>query len=189
MKNPYLFGFLPFITILTFSLTFGVYTVGISLDVFKEVGLYAGMSEFLSDIQIRFSLLIVYAVLYFMILSALKLIAGTIHELAMLFFAKQFDLNNFRKLRSGNLIYFFGALLSAAGVQSIVVLLLIFIGTTIVYSLFILYQLGKELSIFNVVGIIVFEVVAWGMLISLIAYSVLRLYNSVMESLPFVGQA
>ena len=53
MKNPYIFGYLPFVTIVLFSLTFGVYTVGVSVELFKEIGLYAGMREFLTDIQLR----------------------------------------------------------------------------------------------------------------------------------------
>lgn len=187
MKNPYIFGNLPFITTLLFSLTFGVYSVGFSIDIFKEVGLYAGLNEFLTDVQIRFSLLIVFGVIYFMIFAALKLIAETIHETAMLFFAKTFDMNNYRKLRSGNLIYFFGSLLSIAGIQSLIVLIAIFLGTTLIYALFILIQLGKSLPISNVVGIIVFEVVVWALLVSLIAYSILKLYNGIMESLPFIG--
>ena len=46
MKNPYIFGYLPFVTIVLFSLTFGVYTVGVSVDLFKEIGLYAGCGSF-----------------------------------------------------------------------------------------------------------------------------------------------
>ena len=56
MKNPYLFGYLPFVSICLFSLTFGVYTVGLSVDLFKEIGLYAGMREFLTDFQLRICL-------------------------------------------------------------------------------------------------------------------------------------
>lgn len=188
MKNPYVFGNLPFLTTLLFSLTFGIYSVGFSIDIFKEVGLYAGLNEFLTDVQIRFSLLIVFIVIYFMVFAALKLIAETVHETAMFFFAKTYDLNNYRKLRSGNLIYFFGALLSIAGIQSLLILVAIFLGTTLIYALFILIQLGKELPISNVVGIIVFEVVVWALLVSLVTYSILKLYNGIMESLPFIGE-
>ncbi len=57
MKNPYIFGYLPFVTIVLFSLTFGVYSVGLSVELFKEIGLYAGMREFLTDMQLRSSCL------------------------------------------------------------------------------------------------------------------------------------
>lgn len=37
MKNPYLFSYLPFVTVVIFSLTFGVYTVGISIEFLKKL--------------------------------------------------------------------------------------------------------------------------------------------------------
>lgn len=88
MKNPYVYGYLPLITIILFSLTFGLYTVTESIEVFKSIGVYTGMREFLSEIQLRVFLLIVFALCFFMLFSALKLIGETIHELAMLFFQK-----------------------------------------------------------------------------------------------------
>ena len=98
MKNPYIFGYLPFVTIVLFSLTFGVYTVGVSVELFKGIGLYAGMREFLTDIQLRIFLLVIYALLFFMVFSALKLIAETIHETAMLFFSKDVRANRIARL-------------------------------------------------------------------------------------------
>lgn len=115
MKNPYLFGYLPFVTISLFSLTFGVYTVSTSIGLFKEIGLYSGMREFLTDMQLRVFLLVVYALLFFMLFSALKLIAQTIHETAMLFFSKDPEGISYSEARGGNVIYFFGSLVSAGG--------------------------------------------------------------------------
>ena len=46
MKNPYIYGYLPLITILLFSLTFGMYAVSESLQVFHAIGVYSGMREF-----------------------------------------------------------------------------------------------------------------------------------------------
>lgn len=88
MKNPYIYGYLPLITILLFSLTFGMYAVGESLQIFRAIGVYSGMREFLSDVELRVFLLIVFAVVFFMLFSALKLVGETIHELGMLFFQK-----------------------------------------------------------------------------------------------------
>jgi len=65
MKNPYIFGYLPFVTIVLFSLTFGVFTVSLSVDLFREIGLYSGMREFLTDLQLRLFLLIIYMLLFF----------------------------------------------------------------------------------------------------------------------------
>ena len=63
---------------------------------------YNGMREFLSDFEIRVFLLIVSALLFFMVFSALKLIGETIHELAMLFFSKDRDGETIHIARGGS---------------------------------------------------------------------------------------
>ena len=54
MKNPYIFGYLPFVTIVLFSLTFGVYTVGVSVELFKGIGLYAGHARVFNGYTITY---------------------------------------------------------------------------------------------------------------------------------------
>lgn len=186
MRNPYIFGYLPFVTIALFSLTFGVYTVSWSMDLFKEIGLYAGMLEFLTEIQMRVFLLIVYALIFFMVFSALKLIAETIHEIGMLFFSKDASGASYSEAKSGNLIYFFGAITSAAGIQSIKLLGLIFLLTTFIYFVYMVYKLSKFMTIGSTVGLIFFEIIVWSVFLFTIIYILLRLYNGVMASLPFV---
>ena len=186
MKNPYLFGYLPFVTIALFSLTFGVYTVGASVELFKGIGLYAGMREFLTDMQLRIFLLVIFGLLFFMVFSALKLIAETIHETAMLFFSKDIDGASYNEARGGNVIYFFGALISAGGINSITLLVVIFLLTTFVYFVYAVYKLSRFMSIFSTIGLIIFEIIVWSVLVATIVYILLKLYNGVVASLPFV---
>ncbi|MBO0602165.1 YufK family protein [Sporosarcina sp. E16_3] len=187
MKNPYIFGYLPFVTIVLFSLTFGVYTVGVSVELFKGIGLYAGMREFLTDIQLRIFLLVIYALLFFMVFSALKLIAETIHETAMLFFSKDVEGKSYSEARGGNVIYFFGALASAGGINSIKLLTAIFLLTTFIYFVYVVFKLSKFMTIFSTIGLLVFEIMVWTVLVSTIIYILLKLYNGVIASLPFIG--
>ncbi|MDW0117604.1 DUF5366 family protein [Sporosarcina thermotolerans] len=184
MRNPYLFGYLPFLTITLFSLTFGVFMVGTSIKLFGEIGLYAGMREFLTDSQLRLFLLVIYSLAFFMIFSALKLIAETIHETAMLFFSKDAVGESYSEAKSGNLIYFFGALASVAGVQSIQVLLIIFLLTTFVYFVYMVFKLSKFMTLSRTVGLLFFEIIVWGTLLSVIIYILLKLYNGILASLP-----
>ena len=188
MKNPYIFGYLPFVTTILFSLTFGVYTVGQLLDLFKDIGLYAGMREFLTDVQLRVFLLIVSTLLFFMVFAALKLIAETIHETAMLFFSKDAEGNTYNQARGGNVIYFFGALASAGGIHSIKILAGIFIVTTFIYFIYVVYTLSKFMTITSTMGLIFFEIIVWGVLISVIVYILLKLYNGIIASLPFLEE-
>jgi len=187
MKNPYIFGYLPFVTIVLFSLTFGVYTVGMSVELFKGIGLYAGMREFLTDIQLRIFLLVIYALLFFMVFSALKLIAETIHETAMLFFSKDVEGKSYSEARGGNVIYFFGALASAGGINSFKLLAAIFLLTTFIYFVYVVFKLSKFMTIASTIGLLVFEITVWTILASTIIYILLKLYNGVIASLPFIG--
>jgi len=186
LKNPYIFGYLPFVTIVLFSLTFGVYTVGVSVELFKGIGLYAGMREFLTDIQLRIFLLVIYALLFFMVFSALKLIAETIHETAMLFFSKDVEGKSYSEARGGNVIYFFGALASAGGINSISLLTAIFLLTTFIYFVYVVFKLSKFMTIVSTIGLLVFEIMVWTILVSTIIYILLKLYNGVIASLPFI---
>ncbi|HJF30610.1 MAG TPA: YufK family protein [Sporosarcina psychrophila] len=187
MKNPYIYGYLPFVTIVLFSLTFGVYTVSMSVELFKGIGLYAGMREFLTDIQLRVFLLVIYALLFFMVFSALKLIAETIHETAMLFFSKDVEGKSYSEARGGNVIYFFGALASAGGISSVKLLAAIFLLTTFIYFVYVVFKLSKFMTIVSTIGLLVFEITVWAVLVSTIIYILLKLYNGVIASLPFIG--
>ena len=187
MKNPYIFGYLPFVTIILFSLTFGVFTVGPSIDLFKEIGLYSGMREFLTDLQLRLFLLIIYMLLFFMVFAALKLIAETIHETAMLLFSKDEEGSSYHQARGGNVIYFFGAFASAGGINSIKILIGIFIVTTVIYFIYAVYRLSSYLTPLSTIGLIIFEIIIWGVLLAVVIYVLLKLYNGVLASLPFIS--
>lgn len=185
MKNPYIFGYLPFVTVVLFSLTFGVYTVGVSLDLFKEIGLYGGMREFLTDAQLRIFLLVVYALLFFMVFSALKLIGETIHDTAMLLFSKDVEGKSYSEAKGGNVIFVLGAFTTAGGIQSIKLMGLIFLVTAFIYFIYVVYKLSKFMTFFSTIGLIMFEVIMWGGFVSMIVYILLKLYNGVLASLPF----
>lgn len=185
MKNPYLYGYLPLITIILFSLTFGLYTVTESVELFKKIGVYGGVREFLSEIQLRVFLLIIISSVYFMFFSALKLIGETIHEMGMLFFSKDVDGKGIVALRGGTVIFFFGALFSAVGISNLYILALIFAVTVFVYFVFVIYKISVHVSFGASVGVMLFEMVTWAVIATLIIYAFFKLYNGIISSLPF----
>ncbi|PIC73097.1 YufK family protein [Sporosarcina sp. P17b] len=187
MKNPYLFGYLPFVTVLLFSLTFGVYSVGETLILFKEIGLYQGMREFLSDFQLRIFLLTMYSLLFFMLFAALKLIAVTIHETALLFFLKEEADASYSASKSGAVIYFIGALASAIGIQSWKTLVLIFLITSFVYFIYVIYKLSPFMPLTHTVGLIFFQIIIWSVLVAGLVYIIFRLYNGLLASIPLAN--
>ncbi|RHW36828.1 hypothetical protein D1B33_10590 [Lysinibacillus yapensis] len=185
MKNPYLYGYLPLFSIILYSLTFGIFLVGESLSFLTSIGVYAGMREFLTDVELRLLLLIVFSLCFFMLFSALKLIGETIHEVAMLFFSKDQHGQMIGATRGSYLIFFFGALLSVFGIQSIVVLLILFVGTIFVCFIYNMYKLSHYLTFTGLIGLIFFEILFWAIFVTLIVYVVLKLYNGLLASLPF----
>jgi len=120
-----------------------------------------------------------------MVFAALKLIAETIHDTAMLFFSKDEEGSSYYQARAGNVIYFFGALTSAGGINSIKVLVAIFLLTTFIYFIYAVYTLSKFLTPTSTIGLIFFEVIIWGVLLAVVIYILLKLYNGVLASLPF----
>lgn len=186
MKNPYLYGYLPLITILLFSLTFGIFAVTESIELFAAIGVYNGMREFLSDLELRFVLLIVFALCFFMLFSALKLIAETVHEIGMLFFSKDKAGETISVARGGYVVFFVGALFSVVGMQSFVVLVAIFLLTVFIYFIYTVFKMSQFMSFTGVIGLIFFEILVWAALLTLIVYALFKLYNSVMASLPFL---
>lgn len=186
MKNPYVFGFLPLITIVLFSLSFAIFTMNKVIDLFKVIGVYSGMREFLSDLELKIFLLIILALIYFMIFSALKLIAETIHEFGMLFFSKDYEGKTMAQARGGYVIFFVGAVFSLVGFQSIQLLLLIFLFTTFIYFVYVVYKLSSSMSLVGTLGLVMFEIIVWSLFVTLVIYIIIKLYNGIVASLPFL---
>lgn len=187
MKNPYLYGYLPLFSILLFSLTFGIFTVGVALDLFSSIGLYVGMREFLSDLELKLLLLIIISLCYFMLFSALKLIGETIHEIGMLFFSKDKVGETVHAARGGYVIFFFGAIVSSFAIQSFFVLVIIFVVTVLTYFIYSIYKISKYLSLPSVIGLTIFELIIWAIFVISIVYVGLKLYNGILASLPFAN--
>ncbi|QUG42496.1 DUF5366 family protein [Psychrobacillus sp. INOP01] len=186
MKNPYVFGFLPLITIVLFSLSFATFTMNKVIELFKIIGVYSGMREFLSDLELKLFLLIILALIYFMIFSALKLIAETIHEIGMLFFSKDYEGKTMAQARGGFVIFFIGAVISLVGFQSIQLLLIIFLLTTFIYFVYVVYKLSNSMSLVGTLGLVMFEIIVWSLLIALVIYIIIKLYNGIVASLPLL---
>lgn len=185
MKNPYIYGYLPLFSIILLSLTFGIYMVGQSIDLLESIGVYAGMREFLTDFELRIFLLIAFTLCFFMLFSALKLIGETIHEVGMLLFSKNSNGEMISVARGGYVIFFFGALSTVLGVQSFTILLILFMLTILSYFIFNIYKMSQFLTFSGTIGLIIFEIIIWTILLTLILYVGLKLYNGLLASLPF----
>ncbi|KML35079.1 DUF5366 family protein [Rossellomorea marisflavi] len=188
MKNTYLTSYLPILSILLFSLTFSVYGVGVFETLSKKIGVYAGMSEFLSEMQLKLAILILLMMVSFMILSALKLIAETINGISMLFFSIDSEGELYNKVRPGSMIYFIGGLVSVLSLQSFKGLIAIFVLTSAVYFFYFVNKISSSLTKAGLLGVVTMQLFSWAALILTIFFVLIRLYNGLMASLPIISE-
>ena len=188
MKNTYLTSYLPILSILLFSLTFSVYGVGVFETLSKKIGVYAGMSEFLSEMQLKLAILILLMMVFFMILSALKLIAETINGISMLFFSIDSEGELYNKVRPGSMIYFIGGLVSVLSLQSFKGLIAIFVLTSAVYFFYFVNKISSSLTKVGLLGVVTMQLFSWAALILTIFFVLIKLYNGLMASLPIISE-
>lgn len=188
MKNTYLTSYLPILSILLFSLTFSVYGVGVFETLSKKIGVYAGMSEFLSEMQLKLAILVLLMMIFFMILSALKLIAETINGISMLFFSIDSEGELYNKVRPGSMIYFIGGLVSVLSLQSFKGLIGIFVLTSVVYFFYFVNKISSSLTKAGILGVVSMQLFSWAALILTIFFVLIKLYNGLMASLPIISE-
>ncbi|KKI89966.1 membrane protein [Bacillus sp. SA1-12] len=184
MKNTYFTSYFPLITILLFSTSMSIATVIAVIEYLQAFGIYEGMLEFFSNNGIRLALFILFALLYFMVFSALKLIADTVTELSLLFFSKDVTGENLSKIRGGSAIYLIAGALSLAAIQVPLAIVAIFVLATGCYFVYIVYKISNSLTSFSLIGLVLFHVLFWFIFLLGTMYVCFRLYNSVMASLP-----
>lgn len=184
MKNTYLTGYFPLIAILLFSSSLSISTSLYALKMLSSFGMYDGMLDYFSEKGIRLALFAAFALLYFMVLSALKLIANTVTELSLLFFANDPEGNNLKKLRMGSMIYLGGGILSFGLLQNVIWIVIWFAVVTLAYFVFTVYRIYSTLSLMSLVGFILLELLFWFTFVIGILFIFIKLYNSIMASLP-----
>lgn len=182
--NTYLTSYFPLFSISFFSLSFAIRIQKSVIDLFKRMGMYEGLLEFFSETGIRLALLLFFCVFIFMALSALKLIADTLNGLSLLFFSIDSKGESLIRTRKGSLIYFCGSILSLFGVYSYILLLAIFVVTTLVYFVYFVNSASSSLSFSGIVFYIFFQVLTWAVMITGFLLLCIKLYNAIIGSLP-----
>ncbi|WP_368505599.1 YufK family protein [Alkalihalophilus sp. As8PL] len=184
MSNRYITSHFPLISILIFSLTFALYTQSFILTQLVELGVYEGMREFFSENGIKLTLLFLLMLFFFMVFSALKLIADTTVELSMLFFSRDEEGVELNKIRTGSAIFMALSIASLALTHDILYLIAIFVAACFVYFIYFVYKVSDSLSVLGLIGLIFFHVIFWSTFLLAIVYALVKLYNSFMASLP-----
>ncbi|MBT2694933.1 YufK family protein [Bacillus sp. ISL-55] len=184
MKNPYLTSYFPLLSIILFSLALSLRTEMELISILKNAGIYDGMLEFFTDTGIKLSLLALLMVVYFMVFAAMKLIADTINEVSLLFFSKDHEGESLYLIRHGATIYFVGSIVSLLSFYSFIGIMAIFAVATMVYFIYFVYKISPKLTMAGLIGIVFFQVILWSTLVLGIIYLAVKVYNSILASLP-----
>lgn len=184
MKNTYLTSYFPLLSILLFSLSLSIRVEMSLIELLKNAGIYDGMKEFFSDGGIKLALLVLLLIMFFMVFAALKLIADTINELSLLFFSKDSEGESLKQIRAGSMIYFIGSALSLLSLYSFLGIGAIFASATAIYFIYFVFKISHSMTIGGTIGVIFFQVVIWSSLLTGVFYLAVKVYNSIMASLP-----
>lgn len=184
MKNTYLTSHFPLFAIFVYSIALALYTESELIQKLIDLGVYSGMMEFFSESGIKITLLFVLFIIYFMMLSALKLISDTMIQLSLLFFSKDEEGNDLNKIRGGSWFYLLSSFLALLFFMNIQMILIIFALATVSYFVYYLYKIRDSLSVAGLFGMVLFHSLFWCTLILTLIFAVTRLYNSFVASLP-----
>lgn len=187
MKNTYFTSYFPLFSIMIFSFALAIYTESLITEWLIHIGLYVGMLEFFSEVGIKLTLLFLLTLFYFMVFSALKLIADTVVELSLLFFSRDEEGNDLKKVRGGSWIFLiasFFALFFSVVPHLQIGIILVFLTAVFIYFVYFVYKVSDSMSIAGVIGTVFFQVSFWSGFLAVTVYALLRLYNSFINSLP-----
>ena len=184
LKNTYFTGYFPLIAIIMFSLSFSIYTVGKIMELLGEIGLYAGLLEFFSPAEIKLMLLFLLFLLFFMLFAALKLLSDTFLDISLLFFSDDREGSVHKMAKFCSVIYFIGGGISLLCAMSFALISLIFFVTTMFAFMYFLYKASPYFTSAGLVGFVFFHVLLWGCILTAVGYAVIKLYNSLLASLP-----
>jgi len=182
MKNTYYTSYFPLLSIILFSLSLAIHAQMKLIDIFIWMGLYEGMLTVFSEQEMKLTLLILLILLFFMIFSALKLVAQTINELSLLFFSNDREGDILKNVRSGSVVFLIGGVLSILTIYSFWGMVITFFISTIVYFIYFVYKISETLSLAGLVGVIFFQVFTWGTGLIVITYSFMKWYNILLNS-------
>ncbi|KUP05346.1 hypothetical protein Q75_12545 [Bacillus coahuilensis p1.1.43] len=187
MRNAFVTSYVPLLSILLFSLSYSIYVIGKVKEFLRGIGLYQGMSQFLSEVQLTVLLIASSMTFFFMLLSAFKLIAETINGLSFLFFVDSRDeLNLYTSLKPLSWIFLVGGFLSIFLTFSIWGMVGISVLVVLIYLVVFFYNVGAVTNIGRLLGVMLFNISSYSALILLLLYIGLKLYNGVLSSLSLV---
>ncbi|MCF6136113.1 DUF5366 family protein [Pseudalkalibacillus berkeleyi] len=182
-KNTYLTGYFPLFSIIIFSAAFGYYGESYLIVQLKRLGIYRGMTELFSEVQVQMAMWFICTLLFFMLFAALKLISDTLFELSLFFFSKESEGDTLNRVRSGTLIFLLGSLGSIFLIKTTILLPSLFLLSCFIYFFYFVYKASAALTTSGMFGLIFMHLLFWVCFVMGVVYSVLKVYEALMSGL------
>lgn len=176
-KNIYLLSYIPFISVLMFGMAFSLYVYEYIRAQMMQLGLYEGLSAYITPEYLNIAVFVSILILMMMLLSFLKLFAEMLLKLSFMFFVKDDQGSYFIHSQTASLFYLAGGIASIFASSYILLVVAIFLFSTLCYFVYILYKMGDSVSILGVAGIILFQIFSWLIILCVGYISVVRLLN------------
>ncbi|WP_368666308.1 DUF5366 family protein [Ammoniphilus sp. CFH 90114] len=152
------------------------------LQELSNFGIYKSFMDVFSESHIKLALWFALFLLYFMLFSAVRLIADMMLEVSLYFFSKG-DKHPTVPRHSGGIFYLIHSIISIFFVHSIWVLLFLYVLANFIAFAFLLQQLRRKLTPFRKIGLIFMNVFFWVTFFSTVFYVGLKLYNGLLKSI------
>lgn len=182
-ENVYRFSFIPFLTILFFSIAFSMAVHAKLTTLLKSWGMYEGLSHFFTASFFNGSAWFVLFIFVFMALSSFNLIGEMLLKVSLYFFMND---KNGTLLKEVVAVHWFILSLSFIAVfffASVKAVFGIYVGTYFSAFVYILVKISDHVSTSSLVGIVFFQLLSWLFIIAGFFYIVLSGYGQFLTRL------
>lgn len=175
--------YLSFFSILLFSTAFSINAELYLMEQLNQYGLYKSFMEAFSEGYVKITIWFALFLFYFMLFSAIKLIANTVMELSIFFFCKSEPNATFPSHPWASTLYLGLAVISIFCAKSIVILAGIYLGAGIIAFALLIHKVADRLSLPRIVGVVFMHFMFWAVFLFAVLNVLLKLYNGVVRSI------
>jgi hypothetical protein len=184
IKNKYITSYFPLLSIVLFSMSLGICVSFWLIELFRSLGVYKGLMIFFSARELTFTLFLLVSFLFFMLFAALKLISDTLMGLSLLVFSTDQKGEGMDRANRGTIIFVIGAFISIIVSHSLLFIAITFLAAACMYFVYVVYQINELFKPAALIGFIFFHILSWSIFLLVIVYLSLKLYRSMLNSLP-----
>lgn len=185
MKNIYYTSYFAFLSTILFTIAITLNLFQLMINLLSTAGILQPLSDILPEKEIRILTFLGIAFLVYALLSGLKLIADMVWQLSFLFFSKDEEGEDFITSKKNAYVFIVGGLIAVLLNHSLIYIGIMLVITCIAFVVLIFYKRKASFTLLGMIGFVIFQLVFWGLVVSLIIYAYFTLFAKFLTSLPF----